>query len=45
MVLNVVAEPAHIEISGPAFAVARGFSETVTAASFVQPLEFETVTE
>ena len=43
--LNVVLEPAHIEISGPAFAVGRAFRETDTEASFVQPPAFETVTE
>ena len=34
---NVVFEPAHMEISGPALAVGRGLTVVVVAAVLVQP--------
>ena len=41
---NVVLDPAHIEIFGPALAVGNGFTVTVTVCVLVQPLAFVPVT-
>ena len=41
---NKMLEPIHMETSGPALAVANGFTVTVTASAFVQPSAFVPVT-